>query len=114
MTSDEVKGPGIYRLGHLSLCPGSCYHIKDIHQLRDVDEAGSMEQNCFSVISMNDIPFFPVNGRSARTQYPQYNLELEALVSLADIEITKGVPQKRSFDIFENPVSTTSGRSFQQ
>ena len=73
--------------------------LKDIHQLRDdEDEAGSMDQNCVSVISMNDIPFSPVDSYNARTQYPQDNVRLDASVTSADIERTKGVPRKRSFE----------------
>ena len=76
--------------------------MKDIHQVRDdEDEDCSMDQNCVSVISMNDIPLSPVDSYSARTQYSQDNIGLEVPVTLSNIEIIKGVPGKTSF---ENPM----------
>ena len=75
--------------------------LKDIHQLHDdEDEADSMDRNCVSVISMNDVPFCPADSYSARTEYPQDNdiRHTEASVTLSDTVITKGVSRKRSFE----------------
>ena len=75
--------------------------LKDTHQLRDdEDEADSIDRNCVSVISMNDVPFCPADSYSTRTEYTQNNdiRPKEASVTLSDIEITNGVSQKRSFE----------------
>ena len=74
--------------------------MKDIYQLRDdEDETSSKNQNCVSVISMNDVPFCPADSYNTRTQNPKDdNIGLEASVTLADIEITEGVSRNRSLE----------------